>query len=160
MAITRSPPLPLLSPTLQLAQIGIYISPARARKMVAHFDRTGDGRLHYHEFVRLLSATRAEAHEERAHEAAAAAGAAASLAVPAPAPEPAAAAAEADGGGEGLTAAGSEEGGMGESEAESVADILAAISFSVYSTLRGARKAFGVTAPDLSAPLPLPPPAR
>jgi Ca2+-binding EF-hand superfamily protein len=152
--------------TLQLAQIGIYISPARARKMVAHFDRTGDHRLHYHEFVRLLSATRAEAHEERAHEAAAAAvgagaGAAASPADPAPSPEPAAAAAEAGpGGGEGLTAAGSEEGGMGESEAESVADILAAISFSVYSTLRGARKAFGVTAPDLSAPLPLPPPAR
>ena len=33
--------------------------------MVKAFDRTGDGRLHYHEFVRLLTATRAEAHEEK-----------------------------------------------------------------------------------------------
>ena len=47
--------------------------PPQAR-LVERFDRLGDGRLHYHEFVRMLSATRAEQHDDpipsvRLHEA-------------------------------------------------------------------------------------------
>ena len=47
--------------------------PPQAR-LVERFDRLGDGRLHYHEFVRMLSATRAEQHDDpvpaiRPHEA-------------------------------------------------------------------------------------------
>jgi Ca2+-binding EF-hand superfamily protein len=130
-----------------LASIGIYISPARASKMVAAFDRTGNGRLAYHEFVRLLSATRAEEHEEKAA-AAAATPVATEAEAAAPAPTPAAPAAsepepevEVE-----LVAAGTEEGGLAEPddvESESLSDVLAAISYSVYSSYRGARKAFG-----------------
>ena len=129
-----------------LASIGVYISPTRASKMVAAFDRTGDGRLHYHEFVRLLSVTRAEEHEEKTVAAVQPAGGAkeapgTATAAPAPAvpsvPEP-------EVGEAGLVAAGTEEGGMSEPADESLSDVLAAISYSVYSAYRGARKAFGV----------------
>jgi len=119
-----------------LAAIGIYISAARAAKMVAHFDRNGDGRLHYHDFVRLLSATRAESHEEKTGVVAAPEGQ--------PTSQRLVASAASEEGGDGLTAAGTEEGGAGECDVESVSDILAAISYSVYSTMRGARKAFKV----------------
>lgn len=121
-----------------LASIGVYISPTRASKMVAAFDRTGDGRLHYHEFVRLLSATRAEEHEEKTASAAQAAAVATS---PEPEPAPTAPKPTAD---TGLIAAGTEEGGLCEPDDESLSDVLAAISYSVYSSYRGARKAFGV----------------
>eukprot|EP01043_Picozoa_sp_COSAG02_P073616 COSAG02_NODE_14386_length_1277_cov_3.599564_2_plen_281_part_01 len=129
-----------------LASIGVYISPTRASKMVRAFDRTGDGRLHYHEFVRLLSATRAEAHEEKTAAAVQAAGHAAAVGdAGSPAPEPTVASVpepeleEAR-----LVAAGTEEGGLSEPEDESFSDLLAAISYSVYSSYRGARKAFGM----------------
>ena len=119
-----------------LAAIGIYISPARAAKMVAHFDRTGDGRLHYHEFVRLLSETRAESHEEKA--AGAVARTAAPVSEPEPEPEPAEGS---DAQGQTLTVAGTEEGGAVESETEDVSDILAAISYSVYRCVQRSTRA-------------------
>ena len=119
-----------------LAKIGIYISETRAAKMVKAFDRTGDGRLHYHEFVRLLTATRAEAHEEKT------ASAPPSPAAPAPAPAPAAAEPEPEPE-VALVPAGTEEGGAAEVAEESISDVLAAISYSVYSQYRGTRKAFG-----------------
>ena len=106
--------------------------------MVKAFDRTGDGRLHYHEFVRLLTATRAEAHEEKT------ASAPPSPAAPAPAPAPAPTAAEPEPEPEvALVPAGTEEGGAAEVAEESISDVLAAISYSVYSQYRGTRKAFG-----------------
>lgn len=125
-----------------LASIGVYISETRASKMVHAFDRTGDGRLHYHEFVRLLSATRAEAHEEKTTAAAQTSGHA--TATSAPAPESAGPSSEPELETDGLVAAGTEEGGLPEPDDESLSDLLAAISYSVYSSYRGARKAFGV----------------
>jgi hypothetical protein len=98
-----------------LASIGVYISETRASKMVHAFDRTGDGRLHYHEFVRLLSATRAEAHEEK------------TTAASAPAPESAGPSSEPELETDGLVAAGTEEGGLPEPDDESLSDLLEAI---------------------------------
>eukprot|EP01052_Picozoa_sp_SAG31_P075200 SAG31_NODE_34372_length_333_cov_1.555556_1_plen_85_part_10 len=45
-----------------LAAVDLGISEARAAKLIKTFDRAGDGHLAYHEFVRMLSSTRAESH--------------------------------------------------------------------------------------------------